>query len=167
MDRARKKALKAFVDGNVGRPMDSSPLIMLTALSAPLYGRTGHRYLSSMGTCSEVIADLFEHVGVSKRFGENGGCTFPEWETLKARFPKVVLSTEETCPKFIRNPVVGSPMHLLDPVIVPPNPIHKYSTVQIVPAHFAEGLDKELKFSEGVCFGPEVHMTVKGAQGRY
>ena len=162
----RKKALQAFVDGNVGRPMDSSPLIMLTALSTPLYGATGHRYLSSMGTCSEIIADMFEYVGVSKRIGETPVCSF-EWESLKARFPKPVLSTEETCPRFVKSPVVGSPMHMLDPAIVPPNPLHAHSSVRIVPAHFAEGLDKDLNFSEGVCFGPEVHMPIKGAQGRY
>jgi hypothetical protein len=54
-----KKKLEEFLQKNVGRPMDKSPLLSLAQLKPSLYNRKNPEEIS----CTELILDMYKYVG--------------------------------------------------------------------------------------------------------
>eukprot|EP00758_Cryptobia_borreli_P012685 Tbor_TRINITY_DN5768_c0_g1::TRINITY_DN5768_c0_g1_i1::g.19561::m.19561 len=250
--KQRRHLLDQFVAANVGRPMDTSPLIMLTHIHPYLYTLAGVRSKKpELCTCSEVIADAYELLGITKRLGEeeerlaaaaviselrmamtrgdivtaDGITDYKEHHSKKKKLSanhhseeiysivegkeitdnddnnstasqpsaspcagmfgeeqqeeqraiilrqlrreftyldKWQLWSANTCDKEAEGGAMGpiaDPCSTSSSVITPPT-FTMNSSVKIVPAHFTASLDGPLKFSEGVCLGPEIRMPV-------
>ncbi|KAG8348330.1 hypothetical protein TRVL_00856 [Trypanosoma vivax] len=63
----RKRLLRTFINENVGRPLDKSPLVLLSYLHPQLYEWTGSRALGTEVSCGEIIADLYKYCGVIRQ----------------------------------------------------------------------------------------------------
>lgn len=139
----RKRLLRAFINENVGRPMDKSPLLVLSFIHPRLYEWTGARATGREVSCGELIVDLYKWCGVIQN---------------AAPAPESVAPGEEGAS--------GGP-HDDDSGGAGANSRQRTGrpSVQVAPFHFAEGMEVGvLDFAEGVSLGPEVRVTPPGGQ---
>ncbi|KEG09590.1 hypothetical protein DQ04_04981040 [Trypanosoma grayi] len=138
----RKRLLRTFINENVGRPLDKSPLLMTSFIHPRLYEWTGARRRGTEISCAEMIVDLYKFCGVIQRrvrmvpapadsaghgegdvdIGHDGSCSRPQW-------------------------------------------YYSRPSIQTAPYHFAEGMEVGvLDFADGISLGPEVRMSLPGGQ---
>ncbi|ESL07659.1 hypothetical protein TRSC58_04648 [Trypanosoma rangeli SC58] len=137
----RKRLLRSFISENVGRPMDKSPLMILSFIHPKLYEWTGGRRQGTEISCSELIVDLYKHCGVIQK---------------RMRMVPVKDGTTSTDGDVVLNP---------DGSFSCPQWYFNRPSIQTAPFHFAEGMEIDvLDFAEGVSLGPEVRMSLPGGE---
>ncbi|KAH9599874.1 hypothetical protein LSM04_000317 [Trypanosoma melophagium] len=150
----RKGLLRQYVNENVGRPLDKSPLLVLSFIHPKLYEWTGARRTGREISCAEMIVELYKHCGV-----------------IQKRMRLVpVASHDNSSDNNNNNNNNSSGVHIDSDVIVNPDGSNGYPewyysrpSIQTAPYHFAEGMEVEvLDFAEGISLGPEVRMSLPG-----
>ncbi|ORC79582.1 uncharacterized protein TM35_002051000 [Trypanosoma theileri] len=159
----RKGLLRQYVNENVGRPLDKSPLLVLSFIHPKLYEWTGARRTGREISCAEMIVDLYKHCGVIQK---------------RMRLVPVASNNDNhndnnnnnNNNNTNNNSNNSSPHTESADVIVNhdgssdyPEWYYSRPSIQTAPCHFAEGLEVGvLDFAEGISLGPEVRMSLPG-----